>query len=158
MSKHPRAVMGDSKFRFDSLADMFGFQLRRVSACLKSALEAEFEPLGLRTSEATLLLAVGESPGRTQADFGRDLRIKPANMVPLVARLAAAGYVERIPGERRAIVLKLTEAGVRQLEAVRQALQRHEDRITQSLSAEDKALITMALKTIADEECRLGHS
>src|ERR1700751_681606 len=119
--------MGDSKIRFDSLAETFGFQLRRVAATLKSALEAELEPLGLRTSEATLLLAVGEIAGRTQAEYGRGLRIKPANMVPLAARLAAAGFIERIPGERRAITLQLTEAGARQLEAVRQALQRHED-------------------------------
>ena len=150
--------MGDNKIRFDSLTDMLGFQLRRVSASLKSALEAEFEPLGLRTSEATLILAVGESPGRTQAEFGRDLRIKPANMVPLVARLAAAGFIARMPGERRAITLQLTEPGVRQLEAVRQALQRHEDRISQSLSVHDKALVIQALKAIGDQECRLGHS
>jgi DNA-binding MarR family transcriptional regulator len=151
-------MMGDSKIRFDSLADMLGFQLRRVSATLKSSLEAEFEPLGLRTSEATLLLAVGEVAGRTQAEYGRDLRIKPANMVPLVARLAAVGFIARIPGDRRAITLQLTDPGARQLEAVRQALQRHEDRISQSLSEQDKALVIQALKTIADQECRLGHA
>jgi DNA-binding MarR family transcriptional regulator len=150
-------MMDDRKIRFDSLADMFSFQLRRVSAILKSALEAEFEPLGLRTSEATLLMAVGESPGRTQAEIGRDLRIKPANMVPLVARLAAAGFLERIPGARRAITLQLTAAGEAQLAAVRQALQRHEARITQSLSDADKAVVMRALTTIADQECRDAH-
>lgn len=146
--------MDDRKIRFDALADMFGFQLRRVSAILKSALEAEFEPLGLRTSEATLLMAIGESPGRTQAEIGRDLRIKPANMVPLVARLGAAGFLERIPGKRRAITLQLTAAGAARLEAVRQALQRHEDRITRCLSPEDKAAVIRALKVVADQECR----
>jgi len=150
--------MGDRTIRFDSLADMFGFQLRRVSAILKTTLEAEFEPLGLRTSEATLLIAVGESPGRTQTELGRQLRIKPANMVPLVAKLAAAGFLDRIPGERRALALQLTDAGARQLEAVRQALQRHEERITRSLSATEKALVVQALKAIADEECRQSHS
>ena len=149
--------MGDSKIRFDSLADTFGFQLRRVAATLKSALEAELEPLGLRTSEATLLLAVGEVAGRTQAEYGRDLRIKPANMAPLAAGLAAAGLIARIPGGRRAITLQLTEAGIGRLQAVRQALQRHEDRVTQSLSAEDKARVIKALKTIADQQCRLDH-
>lgn len=149
--------MGDSKIRFDSLADTFGFQLRRVAATLKSALEAELEPLGLRTSEATLLLAVGEVPGRTQAEYGRDLRIKPANMAPLAARMEAAGFIARLPGERRAITLQLTEAGVRQLAEVRQALQRHEDRITDGLAAQDKALVIKALKSIADQECRRNH-
>lgn len=149
--------MGDRKTGIDSLADMFGFQLPRVSAILKSALEAEYEPLGLRISEATLLIAIGESPGRTQAEIGRDLRIKPANMAPLVARLAAAGFLERTPGERRAIVLRLTAAGARQLEAVQAALQRHEERITRSLSADDKAIVMRALKAIADQECRHGR-
>lgn len=146
--------MDERQFRFDSLADMFGFQLRRVSAMLKASLEAEFEPLGLRTSEATVLMAIGEAPGRKQSEIGRDLRIKPANMVPLVARLDAAGFIERIPGPRRAITLQLTAAGADQLAAVRRALQRHEDRITQSLSEQDKAVAMRALKAIADQECR----
>ncbi|CAN7460416.1 winged helix DNA-binding protein [Phenylobacterium sp. LjRoot225] len=150
--------MAVRKIKFDSLGDMLGFQLRRVSAMLKSALEAEFEPLGLRTSEATLLIAIGECPGRTQTEVGRDLRIKPANMVPLVARLATAGFLERVPGARRAMTLQLTEAGARQLEEVRKALQRHEDRITQSLSAQDKALVINALKLIAEQQCRRDHA
>jgi len=137
----------------DSMADMLSFQLPRAAAVLKSAVEAELEPLGLRPSEATLLIYLGENPGRTQAEVGRDLRIKPANMVPLVARLAAAGLVARVPGEGRAIALHLTDEGGRRLAEVRQALQRLEERVAGHLRREDKAAMIEALVTIVMREC-----
>jgi DNA-binding MarR family transcriptional regulator len=146
-----------SGIRFESLADMLGFQLRRASALLKTGFEAELEPLGLRTSEATVLLALGENPGRTQSELGRDLRIKPANMTPIVSRLIAAGLVERSPGARRAIALTLTGEGAGRRDEVRAALQRHEDRITRQLSADEKARLVEALRAIADQGCRDEH-
>lgn len=145
--------MTAQSIKLDALAEMLGFQLRRVSALLRTALEAELEPLGLRTSEATLLLAVGENPGRSQGEFGRDLRIKPANMTPTVGRLADAGLLARTPGRRRAIGLTLTPAGERRLAEVRQALQRQEARITLDLDPADKVRLLAALRAIAAREC-----
>lgn len=142
------------RVRFDSLADMLGFQLPRAAAVFKAAFEAELEPLGLRPSEATLLIYVGEAPGRTQSEIGRDLRVKPANMVPIVGGLVAAGLLQRTPREGRAIALSLTEAGGRRLEEVRQALQRQEDRITGHLAAADKALVIQVLRGIVFPDCR----
>jgi DNA-binding MarR family transcriptional regulator len=146
-----------TRIRFDTLSDTLGFQLRRASALLKAGIEAELEPLGLRTSEATVLLALGENPGRTQSELGRDLRVKPANMVPTVGRLAAAGLIARTPGPRRAIALHLTDAGTARLQDVREALQRHEDRIARQLTPEDKARLVAALRAIADQGCRDEH-
>ncbi len=140
--------------QFDSLAEMLGFQLPRAAAVIKAALEAELEPLGLRNSEATLLIYLGEAPGRTQSEIGRDLRIKPANMVPLVARLAAAGLLDRTPREGRAVGLSLTEAGSRRLGQVRQALQRQEDRLTSQFSPAEKGRLLQALRDIAAAHCR----
>jgi DNA-binding MarR family transcriptional regulator len=137
----------------ESMADMLSFQLPRAAAVLKSAVEAELEPLGLRPSEATLLIYLGENAGRTQAEVGRDLRTKPANMVPLVARLTAAGLVARVPGEGRAIALHLTDPGRERLAQVRQTLQRLEERISGGLRREDKAAIIEALVMIVKNEC-----
>lgn len=137
----------------NSMADMLTFQLPRAAAVLRSAVEAELEPLGLRASEATLLIYLGENAGRTQAEIGRDLRIKPANMVPLVGRLTAAGLVARVPGEGRKITLHLTEEGGGRLAEVRQALQRLEARISGHLSPQDKAAMIEALVAIVKNEC-----
>lgn len=139
--------------KFDSLADMLSFQLPRAAAVLKAGVEAELEPLALRTSEATLLLYLGENAGRTQSEAGRNLRIKPANMVPLVARLTAAGMVARVPGEGRALTLHLTPAGTKRLAEVRAALQRQEDRIARHFTAEQKAATIQALVAIVKQEC-----
>lgn len=147
--------MTAKRMKFDSMADMLTFQLPRAAALLKAGVEAELEPLNLRASESTLLIYLGENPGRTQSEAGRDLRVKPANMVPLVARLAAAGLVARAPGEGRALSLHLTEAGVIRLGEVRAALQRQEDRISGHLSAQEKAALLQALMTIIQRQC--GH-
>lgn len=140
----------------ESMAGMLSFQLPRAAAVLKSAVEAELEPLSLRPSEATLLIYLGENAGRTQAEVGRDLRIKPANMVPLVARLAAAGLVARVPGEGRTIALHLTDPGRARLAEVRRALLKLEDRISGHLPPEDKAAMIEALVTIVKRECGRG--
>jgi DNA-binding MarR family transcriptional regulator len=145
--------MTTGKVRFDSLGDMLGFQLRRASASLMRALEIELEPLGLRTSEATLLICLGENPGRTQGEIGAELRIKPANMVPTVSRLAAAGLIARVPGARRSIALYLTDDGARRLEAVRGVIQRQEEQMTGQMSAADRERVLGALKTIAEWAC-----
>lgn len=137
----------------NSMADMLTFQLPRAAAVLKSAIEAELEPLALRGSEASLLIYLGENPGRSQAETGRDLRIKPANMVPLVARLSAAGLVARVPGEGRTIALHLTAAGDARLAEVRKALQCLEARISQHLRPQDKAAMIEALVAIVMAEC-----
>ncbi|CAN7501015.1 MarR family transcriptional regulator [Phenylobacterium sp. LjRoot219] len=147
--------MTAGRMKFDSMAAMLSFQLPRAAALLKAGVEAELEPLGLRASESTLLIYLGENPGRTQSEAGRDLRVKPANMVPLVARLAAAGLVARVPGEGRALSLHLTEQGVERLGEVRAALQRQEDRISGHLSAQDKTAMLQALATIIKRQC--GH-
>lgn len=139
--------------KFASMADMLSFQLPRAAAVLKAGVEAELEPLGLRPSEATLLIYLGENAGRTQSEAARDLRVKPANMAPLAGRLAAAGLIARTPGEGRRLVLRLSAAGERRLAEVRAALQRQEDRIAAHLSAQDKAGLLAALLTIVKREC-----
>ena len=141
--------MNSKKIRFDSLADTIGFQLRRASHAMQSAYEASFEPLGLRISDATVLIGIGESPGCTQADLSRSLHIKPANIVPTVGGLVTKGLVTRRPGEGRAVSLNLTEAGSARLAQVHQAIQRQEERIRQLLTAADEERVLSALKDIA---------
>jgi DNA-binding MarR family transcriptional regulator len=138
---------------FGALADTLGFQLRRAAAIFQSALEAQLEPLGLRASEATLLIYVGENPGRTQSEIGRELRIKLANMIPTVGRLASAGLLQRMPGEGRAIALHLTEAGDERVAQVQQAMQRLEERLARRMSPRDKQRVTEALRTVIPLDC-----
>lgn len=146
-------LMSNPSHAFVSLADTLGFQLRRAAAILKTALEAELEPLGLRASEATVLIYLGENPGRTQSEIGRDLRIKPANMAPIVSRLAAVELITRTPAGGRALALHLTDRGMARLAEVRGVLQAQEARITGRMSPQERDLVIAALKAIRPPGC-----
>ncbi len=137
----------------DPLQSMLGFQLRRTSVAVMNALAVELEPLGIRPSEATLLMMIGANPGCTQSDVCRALRAQPANMVPLVNKLVVAGSIERERGKGRAIGLRLTDDGKTLFENVRAAFARHEARIARNLPPAMRADLIPALMRICRDAC-----
>jgi DNA-binding MarR family transcriptional regulator len=148
--------MTSSQVNLDSLADMLGFQLRRAAAAVQSVHEADLARLGLCVSEARLLLGLWESPGSTQTELGRDLRIKPANIVPIVRRLEQAGLIERATEGRRSIALHLTGQGKKQVAQLRKILLKQEEQIIRQVPEADREKLLTALKAIAQHHCRDG--
>ncbi len=137
----------------DPFAAMLGFQLRRTSVAVMSALAGELEPLGLNPSEASLIMLIGANPGCTQSAISRAQRAKPANLVPLINQLAAVGALERVPARGRAIALSLTAKG-RDLHAKAQAVfARHEARIGRGLPVEKRAEVIALLRRICTDAC-----
>jgi DNA-binding MarR family transcriptional regulator len=141
----------------DPFHTMLGFQLRRTSVAVMSALASELDPLGLNPSEASLIMLIGANPGCTQSAISRAQRAKPANLVPLINQLSAAGALERAPGRGRAIALSLTEKG-RDLHGKAKAVfERHEARIGHGLPAEKRAEMIAMLRRICADACCPGH-
>jgi DNA-binding MarR family transcriptional regulator len=95
----------------DPLLSLTGYALRRASLASQAKLGQRLAPLELRPYEATLLLLVEASPGVTQSEAGRLLDIQRANMVPVVARLAARGLIQRKPVDGRSQGLWVTRSG-----------------------------------------------
>ena len=95
----------------DPLLSLTGYVLRRASLASQAKLGQRLAPLELRPYEATLLLLVKASPGVTQSEAGRLLDIQRANMVPVVARLAARGLIQRKPVDGRSQGLWVTRSG-----------------------------------------------
>jgi DNA-binding MarR family transcriptional regulator len=93
------------------LLSLTGYVLRRASLASQAKLGERLAPLELRPYEATLLLLVEASPGVTQSEAGRLLDIQRANMVPVVARLAARGLIQRKPVDGRSQGLWMTRSG-----------------------------------------------
>ncbi|HEX6022604.1 MAG TPA: MarR family transcriptional regulator [Solirubrobacter sp.] len=81
----------------------------------KQRFAAVFGPLGIRPVTLSVLGTIYENPGITQADLGKKLRIKRANMVPVMAELESRGLIARRPSDsdRRAHVVALTPAGAK---------------------------------------------
>jgi DNA-binding MarR family transcriptional regulator len=78
---------------------------------MMAELSERLEPLGLRISDVSVLLLVGQRRDMTSSDIGRALVIQRANMVPLLGRLDAAGLIERVPLDRKSLAIVLTSSG-----------------------------------------------
>lgn len=95
----------------DPLARLPGYIMRRATQTLMNELAERLVPVSLRVSEASVLLILAEGASLTSTDIGKMLDIQRANMVPLLARLEAAGFIERRPIDRKSMAIILTSDG-----------------------------------------------
>jgi hypothetical protein len=94
----------------DPLSDLVGYALRRASSAMMEDMAKRMGALGLRTSEASVLMLIRANPGITQSDLCRALGIQRANMAPLIARMEARKLVARSRSDGRSFGLAVTEA------------------------------------------------
>jgi DNA-binding MarR family transcriptional regulator len=99
----------------DPLAVLPGYTLRRAANAMMDELGGRLADVGLRVSDASVLLLVGERRNMTSSEIGKVLDIQRANMVPLLARLEAAGLIVRQPIDRKSQAILLTAAGLARL-------------------------------------------
>jgi len=95
------------------LESLIGYNMRHAHGVQKQRFAAVFGPLGIRPVTLSLLGTIYDHPGIKQADLGKRLRIKRANMAPLLAELGVRGLIARRPSgsDRRAQLVTLTAAG-----------------------------------------------
>jgi DNA-binding MarR family transcriptional regulator len=149
VKEHPDAPATFS----DPLQTMLGFQLRRTSVALISALAEDLAPLGLKPSEATLIMLVAANPGCTQSQLSRALRAKPANLVPLINALAAIGAIERAAGRGRAIELSLSARGEALHVKLLVAFERNEAVIARYIPEDRRDETIAVLRRICADAC-----
>ncbi len=136
----------------DSLRSLPGYALRRASAAMMARLASRLEPLGVRTTEATILMEIAANPGITQSALGRMLDIQRANMTPIAARLEERGLIERTRSDGRSFGLRLTEAGQGLEASVRATVERHEAEISALIPEASREHLLCALQALWDSE------
>ena len=132
----------------DPLAELLGYQIRRLSVTVMADLSATLETLGLRPPEATVLLAIAGRKGMTQSEIGRVLGIKRANMAPLIGGLEARGLLSRSAVDGRSQALSLTADGEALHHAAVAATRAHEQRMFGSLSDAERARLAQQLRDL----------
>ncbi|KFL47584.1 MarR family transcriptional regulator [Sphingobium sp. SA2] len=137
----------------DPLDTLLSYHLRRTTTAATAALANMLQPLELNVSEATLLLFLGANQGCTQSDIGRALRAQPANLVPLINKLALLGALDKQPGKGRAIALSLSDEGQQLHAKVQQAFARHEEAIGRSIPPERRDEILALLRQVCRDAC-----
>lgn len=130
------------------LDTLIGYQLRRASSLLMTSLAERLAELGLRTTEASVLVVLEAEPLLTQADIGRRLAIKRANMAPLIAGLSARGLVERTLGDGPARPLKLSKSGLALAAEARRQMEQHDAEYFDQFSAADRDRLSAILTAL----------
>jgi DNA-binding MarR family transcriptional regulator len=118
--------------------DLPGYKLRRA-AHMRIGDLAQLAALGLRLSEATVLLLVGNRTDMTASEIGRLLDIQRANMVPLLKTLESAGLTERRPLDRKSFAVVLTPLGETRREQVQAITDRFEADLVARIPAAHRA-------------------
>ncbi len=132
------------------LAELLGYHLRRASAVMMADLGERLGTVGLRPTEATILLLIGSAPGCIQSDIGRILGIQRANMAPLIATLEKNGFVSRSPVDGRSHALVLTDDGAAKLAEAKACIGAHEDHFQSMFSDSESAALIAAMRKISD--------
>jgi DNA-binding MarR family transcriptional regulator len=133
-----------SKARRPDLAAMLAPLLRGLIAAELPVLETH----DLSMWGYSVLLALDESPVRTQAALAETIGADKTRIIPTLDELQAKGYIERRadPDDRRVRLLAITEAGRTVKDRVQAAIQTGEERWLSVLSAAERRLFLRALQ------------
>jgi DNA-binding MarR family transcriptional regulator len=129
----------------DPLAKLPGYSLRRASVAMLEELTARLSAVDLRFTEASVLLMIDANPGVIQAELGRAMGIQRANMVPLIARLADRGLLDRVRLDGRSHGLSLSGLGVILIPKVHAIIQAHEAALLEKIPERVRSAFVDAL-------------
>ena len=131
-----------------ALDDLMGYNLRRAHGVQKQRFATVFGPLGIRPVTLSALGIIYENPGIAQADLGKKLNIKRANMVPVMAELENRGLIVRrlSNSDRRAHLVSLTSAGTKFTLKLLDMHRRLEDDLARDLGLRERDQLLQLLK------------
>ena len=134
----------------DPLADLPGYTLRRAANAMMDELSSRLGAINLRVSDASVLLLVDARQNMTSSEIGKVLDIQRANMVPLLARLEAAGQITRQPIDRKSQAILLTAKGLARLADVKSITAEFEADLMARIPAEHREHFMPALQALLD--------
>lgn len=128
-------------------------RISRLSRHLDLARRSAFTARGIEPWEFDVLAALRRAGRPYQLTPGRLIRetlVTSGTMTNRIDRLAARGFVQRSPdpGDRRGVLVGLTPAGRKTVDAAFEELLDRERRLLESLPADDRARLAALLKTL----------
>ncbi len=96
-----------------TLDEQLCFALYSTSLAMTKAYKPILEKLGLTYPQYLAMLVLWESDDLTVKDIATRLNLDSATVTPLLKRLEAQGYIERVRGveDERLVYIRLTKAG-----------------------------------------------
>lgn len=136
----------------EDLGRLVGYQLKRVQAVLRSAMDAALREHDLTTPQYVCLELLDQRPGLSNADLARDAFVTRQSMNVVLRNLHGAGLVTRpaTAPHGRALPLRLTEQGAARLKAARAGMLAVERRLTARLDARETEVLLAQLSDMAE--------
>lgn len=126
--------------------------LQRTTHVTLQLLATSLADLELTASEINALANLADGRGRTVSELGTAAGTRPTTLTSILDRLERRGHIIRgtREGDRRAVVVELTQAGQAAATEIRRVLRDLEDRALGALPAADIASFHRVLQALAE--------
>ncbi len=130
-----------------------GDLLVRASRTLRRRWALVLEPWGLSPHQTRALRVVGPDTSMRLSDLARAQRIAPRSATEVVDALAERGLAERTtdPGDRRAVLVRLTDDGRSTHRAVDRARAADVETYLERLDPGEQAMLARLLQRLVDD-------
>jgi DNA-binding MarR family transcriptional regulator len=149
----PQPGEGFAPVDLSTLQQMVGFHVHMFDLVQYQKFYDRFADGLFTPAIFSTLTVIRQNPGIRHGALADALRIQRPNMTAMLNALQRAGYVSRRPsaGDKRSVVLRLTERGERALAEMSQAMFALDRGMTAALSApERKTLLALLRKALGD--------
>ncbi|MFE2165323.1 MarR family winged helix-turn-helix transcriptional regulator [Streptomyces sp. NPDC059447] len=126
--------------------------LQRATHATLQVLAAELVDLDLTPSEINALANLADGRGRTVSELGAAVGTRPTTLTSVLDRLERRGHITRgtRPGDRRAVLIELTDSGRVASATIRETITALEHRALDGLPPESLAGLRVALQALTE--------
>ncbi len=144
----------ENSLDLSALTEITGYPLRRAQLAVFDDFNKRFVSLGLSQAQYSALVAIGDNPGRKQAEIAGALGIQRPNFVAMMDELERRGLAERLrsDADRRSHALVLTLRGSELVARARAVQAEQEEAIARILGSEGRATLVALLRRLAKIE------
>jgi DNA-binding MarR family transcriptional regulator len=130
------------------------FLLAQVGAHAAAAFAERLSAYQLTPPHAGVLRQVAQSPGLSQQELAKQLRMHPSRLVSFVDELENKGLLQRQSSaeDRRVYALYLTEAGKTTLDLIGRVSREHQAALCAALSEHERVVLAEMLLRIARDQ------
>ncbi|ETX27666.1 MarR family winged helix-turn-helix transcriptional regulator [Roseivivax isoporae] len=129
------------------LDEFVSYGLRRASNAVQSDLARALRDIDLRLVTMSVLVVIAENPGLRQSQLSDILSIERPNLVSILDELESRSLMSRtrVPTDRRAYALSVTEEGQALADRALEVTREHEERVFGGLDAATRRLLRTAI-------------
>ncbi|MFE5708646.1 MarR family winged helix-turn-helix transcriptional regulator [Rhodococcus koreensis] len=141
-----------NKLDLSYLESTIGYAIKRAQIAVSRDIHGAFDELQVTAVQFSVLSAVADNPGASQAALAAALGVERPRMVPVIDSLEARGVVRRVvdPDDRRSRRIHLTSEGKATLDQLMIRFEEHERRV-RSFIGESSARSLLSILTALAE-------